>query len=195
MSLQPLPILRNPKPHLVAYVTMIREAMQRQKLDYPGLCNAMGTTQKERPGVYNWITGKNGPGPDARVKLARVLGLTEDQLIAPLKDLKFPGRQAHHRSPPWETPEDKARRLHKKVSNLGPAQRAVALAATQAGPTAATSVLVAAPEQPVRDVFTIAGRSDGQISVQLRVTLDATRGMALARFLMDFGLIVGDQEA
>jgi hypothetical protein len=53
---------------------------------------------------------------------------------------------------------------------------------------------VAAVAEPVRDVFTIAGRSDGQISLRLQVTLDAGRGLALARFLMDAGLVVGDGE-
>jgi hypothetical protein len=46
--------------------------------------------------------------------------------------------------------------------------------------------------EPVRDVFSITGRSDGQINVRLQVTLDAARGMALGRFLMDFGLVMGD---
>jgi transcriptional regulator with XRE-family HTH domain len=73
---------------------------------------------------------------------------------------------------------------------LGPAQRAVAL--VQAAPPGAVTTVAA---EPVRDVFTIAGRSDGQITVQLRATLDAGRGMALARFLLDFGLIVGDEPA
>ena len=50
------------------------------------------------------------------------------------------------------------------------------------------------PAEPVRDVFSIMGRSDGQISVRLQATLDAQQGMALARFLMDFGLIVGDEQ-
>jgi hypothetical protein len=57
---------------------------------------------------------------------------------------------------------------------------------------AAQPVAVTLTAEPVRDVFSITGRSDGQISVRLQATLDAQRGMALARFLMDFGLIVGD---
>jgi hypothetical protein len=118
------------------------------------------------PAVYTWLAGKNAPGPEYRARLAQVLGLTEAQLTSPHQV------GAHSKRP----------------ATLGPAQRAVAL--VQAAPPGAVVT-----SEPVRDVFTIAGRSDGQITVQLRATLDAGRGMALARFLLDFGLIVGDEPA
>jgi hypothetical protein len=98
-----------------------------------------------------------------RPKLAKALGLTEAQLTSPLT------RGQHTKQP------------------LGPAQKAVVLAQSQQVMPTATLT------EPVRDVFSITGRSDGQISVRLQATLDAQRGMALARFLMDFGLIVGDE--
>jgi transcriptional regulator with XRE-family HTH domain len=145
------------RPDLQSMMLAIHKAMHERKLDVKGLCKALGVPIDKRPAVYNWTTGKNGPGPEYRAKLAQVLGLTEAQLTAP---------------------GSKSKQL------LGPAQRAVALVAAQ-------PVAVTLTAEPVRDVFSIVGRSDGQISVRLQATLDAQRGMALARFLMDFGLIVG----
>ena len=142
----------------------IHKAMRERKLDVRGLCEALGVPIDKRPAVYNWTTGKNGPGPEYRAKLAKVLGLTEEQLTSPLPQGR-PTKQL-----------------------LGPAQRAVALV-QQAVP--GPSAMLA---EPVRDVFSITGRSDGQINVRLQVTLDASRGMALGRFLMDFGLVMGDTE-
>ena len=49
---------------------------------------ALGVPIEKRPAVYNWITGKNGPGPEYRAKLAQVLGLTEAQLTSPLKQAR-----------------------------------------------------------------------------------------------------------
>jgi len=145
-------------PALRPMMIAIQTAMCEQELDVTGLCKALGMPIDRRSAVYNWVAGKNGPNPVMRAKLAKVLGLTEEQLTAP---------------------GSKSKQL------LGPAQRAVALVAAQ-------PVAVALTAEPVRDVFSITGRSDGQISVRLQATLDAQRGMALARFLMDFGLIVGD---
>jgi hypothetical protein len=154
--------MRQPKakdnPALRPMMIAIQTAMRERDLDVKSLCKALGVPIHKRPAVYNWITGKNGPGPEYRAKLSKVLGLTEAQLTAP---------------------GSKSKQL------LGPAQRAVALVAAQ-------PVAVTLTAEPVRDVFSITGRSDGQISVRLQATLDAQRGMALARFLMDFGLIVGD---
>jgi hypothetical protein len=124
---------------------------------------------EKRPAVYNWIAGKNGVSDAYRARLARVLGLTEAQLTSPHT------KGAHSKRP----------------ATLGPAQRA--LVAAQAA-QAAQPVAVAHLVEPVRDVFTIAGRSDGQINIRLQTILDAGRGMALARFLLDFGLIVGDEQ-
>jgi transcriptional regulator with XRE-family HTH domain len=148
-------------PYLQPMMVAIHQAMRERKLTVKTLAEALGMTA---PPVYNWVAGKNGPNPEARVKLAKVLGLTEEQLTSPLP----PGSHG------------------KSMAALGPAQRAVVLA-EQAGP--ATAMLLA---EPVRDVFSIVGRSDGQLSIRLQVTLDAPRGMALARYLMDFGLIVGE---
>jgi hypothetical protein len=150
------------RPDLQSMMIAIQTAMQERKLDTKGLCDALGVPVEKRPAVYNWITGKNGPSEVYRAKLSKILGLTEAQLTAATKS------------------KPRTKQL------LGPAQRAVALA-QQAGPSPS-----AMPTEPVRDVFSITGRSDGQISVQLQATLDASRGMALARFLMDFGLIIGD---
>jgi transcriptional regulator with XRE-family HTH domain len=136
--------------------------MKQRDLSVKDVAKAMGLEARQIPAVYNWMAGKNGPSPEMRPKLAKVLGLTEAQLTSPAK----PGQ-------------------HTKQL-LGPAQRAVALVAAQ-------PVAVTLTAEPVRDVFSITGRSDGQISVRLQATLDAGRGMALARFLMDFGLIIGDE--
>ena len=158
------------QPYLQPMMLAIQGAMRERKLTVRTLAETMGITM---PPVYNWVAGKNGPSPEMRVKLAKVLGLTEEQLTSPL-------------------PSGSHGRPAAAAVQLGPAQRAVVLA-EQARPTAATSVLLS-PAEPVRDVFSITGRSDGQISVRMQVTLDAQRGMALARFLMDFGLIVGDDQ-
>ena len=155
------------QPYLQPMMLAIHDAMRERNLDVTALCGALGITLDKRPAVYNWVAGKNGVGDAYRAKLARVLGLTEEQLTSP----QAPG--AHSRPP----------------ATLGPAQRAVALVEQAAQP-----VSVAHPVEPVRDVFSITGRSDGQISVRMQVTLDAAKGMALARFLMDFGLIIGDEE-
>jgi transcriptional regulator with XRE-family HTH domain len=156
------------QPYLQPMMLAIQGAMRERGLNTKSLAEAMGITV---PPVYNWVAGKNGPSPAMRVKLAKVLGLTEAVLTSPLPSGSH-GRPA-------------------AAVQLGPAQRAVVLA-EQARPTAATSVLLS-PAEPVRDVFSITGRSDGQINVRLQVTLDAQRGMALARFLMDFGLIIGEE--
>jgi transcriptional regulator with XRE-family HTH domain len=160
--------MKFPKPSKAALRPMallIQGAMKQRDLSIKDVAKAMGLEARQVPAVYNWIAGKNGPSEPFRAKLAKVLGLTEAQLTSPLKS------GSHGR------PREIA---------LGPAQRAVVLAQTQP----ATPVIM--PAEPVRDVFSITGRSDGQISVRLQATLDAGRGMALARFLMDFGLIVGD---
>jgi len=161
------------KPHLQAMMVLIQTAMRERKLDTKGLTEAMGLREDQYAAVANWTAGKNGPNPEMRVKLAKVLGLTEAQLTSPI----LPG--SHGRP---------------AAVQLGPAQRAVALAELKQVKKAAP-VLLASPAEPVRDVFSITGRSDGQINVRLQVTLDAQRGMALARFLMDFGLIVGESDA
>lgn len=157
-----------PKPSKAALRPMallIQGAMKQRNLSVKDVANAMGLEAGQVPVVYNWVAGKNGPGPEMRPKLARALGLTEEQLTSPLK-IGSHGR-----------PREIA---------LGPAQRAVALVQQVApGPSAMLA-------EPVRDVFSITGRSDGQINVRLQVTLDASRGMALGRFLMDFGLVMGD---
>jgi transcriptional regulator with XRE-family HTH domain len=149
-------------PALRPMTLLIQGAMKQRDLSVKDVAKAMGLEARQIPAVYNWMAGKNGPSPEMRPKLAKVLGLTEAQLTSPAK----PGQ-------------------HTKQL-LGPAQRAVALVAAQ-------PVAVTLTAEPVRDVFSITGRSDGQISVRLQATLDAQRGMALARFLMDFGLIVGDE--
>jgi len=162
--------MKFPKPSKAALRPMallIQGAMQQRNLSVKDVIKAMGLEARQGPAVYNWVAGKNGPGPEMRPKLAKALGLTEEQLTSPLKS------GSHGR------PREIA---------LGPAQRAVVLAQTQP----ATPMIM--PAEPVRDVFSIVGRSDGQISVRLQATLDAQRGMALARFLMDFGLIVGDHD-
>jgi hypothetical protein len=153
------------RPYLQPMMLAIQAAMRERNLDVKGLSEALGA--KSPAIIYNWVAGKNGVGDAYRARLAQVLGLTEAQLTSP----QAPG--AHSKRP----------------AALGPAQRAVAL--VQAAPPGAVPVVT----EPVRDVFTIAGRTDGQITVQLRATLDAGRGMALARFLLDFGLIVGDEPA
>lgn len=150
------------RPDLQPMMVALHKAMHERKLDAKGLCAALGVPIEKRPAVYNWITGKNGPGPEYRAKLAQVLGLTKAQLTS------------------------RPRKVALDLAKAGPAQRAVVLAQTQP----ATPMIM--PAEPVRDVFSIVGRSDGQISVRLQATLDAQKGMALARFLMDFGLIIGD---
>ena len=163
--------MKFPKPSNAALRPMallIQGVMKQRNLSVKDVTEAMGLEARQTAAVYNWVAGKNGPRPEYRAKLAKVLGLTEAQLTSPLK----PG--SHGR------PREVA---------LGPAQRAVVLA--QSSPQAAASPLTLT--EPVRDVFSITGRSDGQISIRLQATLDAQRGMALARFLMDFGLIIGDE--
>ena len=152
------------KPFLQPMMLTIHAAMRERKLTVTSLTKAMGLELRQVPAVYNWVAGKNAPNPEMRAKLAKVLDLDEAVLTSPLP----PGSRG------------------KPMAALGPAQRAVVLASAQAGPM----LLV----DPVRDVFSIVGRSDGQLSIRLQVVLDAQRGMALARFLMDFGLIVGDEE-
>ena len=154
--------------YLQPMMVAIHTAMRERELTLQGLCDAMGLTPDKRPAVYNWIKGKNGPSDLYRAKLAQVLGLTEAQLTSPHPT-------GSKRKP---TPDQ-----------LGPAQRALVAA------QAAQPVAVTLTAEPVRDVFTIAGRSDGQISIRLQTTLDGQRGMALARFLLDFGLIIGDEES
>jgi transcriptional regulator with XRE-family HTH domain len=164
--------MKFPKPSNAALRPMallIQGAMKQRDLSVKDVAKAMGLEARQIPAVYNWMAGKNGPGPEMRPKLAKVLGLTEAQLTSPLKS------GSHGR------PREIA---------LGPAQRAVALVQQAVPGPSAMSELKQLVE-PVRDVFSITGRSDGQISVRLQATLDAQRGMALARFLMDFGLIVG----
>lgn len=164
--------MKFPKPSNAALRPMallIQGAMKQRDLSVKDVVKAMGLEERQIPAVYNWIAGKNGPGPEMRPKLARVLGLTEAQLTSPKHG-------SHGRS---------------REIALGPAQRAVVLAQTQPA-ASAQSAPVIMPAEPVRDVFSIVGRSDGQISIRLQATLDAQKGMALARFLMDFGLIVGD---
>lgn len=149
------------RPYLQPMMLAIHAAMRERNLDVNGLADALGVTRDKRPAIYNWVAGKNGVSEAYRANLAAVLGLTEAQLTSP----QAPGGARPH---------------------LGPAQRAVAL--VQAAPPGAVPTVAA---EPVRDVFTISGRSDGQISLRLQVTLDAARGLALARFLMDAGLVVG----
>jgi hypothetical protein len=151
-------------PYLQPMMLAIHDAMRERNLDVTALCGALGVSLDKRPAIYNWVAGKNGVGDAYRARLARVLGLTEAQLTSPHTV------GAHSKYP----------------ATLGPAQRAVAL--VQAAPPGAV------PAEPVRDVFTISGRSDGQISLRLQVTLDVGPGLALARFLMDAGLVVGDGE-
>lgn len=156
------PNLKGARPHLREMAKAIQAAMAVRGMSVKALTAALGMEPRQVPAVYNWIAGKNAMLPETRTKLAKVLDLPEAVLVSPLP--------VGHKG---------------KLVLAGPAQRAVALAETAGvtpGPVA----------EPVRDVFSIVGRSDGQISVRLQATLDAGRGMALARFLMDFGLIVGD---
>lgn len=165
-----IPTTKASKPVLQPMVTAIRSAMRERHIpDARGLAVAMGLRHDQYATVWNWMMGKNGPNAEMRPRLAQTLGLDEAVLTSPQPS-------GHHR--PREP----------KIKQ-GPAARALALVEAKL-----PAVVNGAIAEPVRDVFTITGRSDGQISLRLSVTLDATRGLALARFLMDAGLIISGEE-
>ena len=64
---------------------LIQGAMQQRNLSVKDVTKAMGLEDRQTPAVYNWVAGKNGPSPEMRPKLAKVLGLTEEQLTSPLR--------------------------------------------------------------------------------------------------------------
>jgi transcriptional regulator with XRE-family HTH domain len=168
-----------PKPYLAAFAKTIQDAMKARNLTVVSLSDAMGLSKKERPAVYNWVMGKNGPGPGNRLKMAQALGLSAEQLIAPGKPGKQPGGRPPGTYPVRSEPA-------RPVS--GPAWRAVTLAET----AHANGVQVMPPTPPVNDVFTIRARSDGSMAIRLDANLPFKRGMQLAQFLLSFGLVSSD---
>lgn len=157
--------------------------MKARKLDFNSLAEAMGLHPKERPAMYNWVAGKNGPGPDNRARLAQALGLPVDALIAPSKPGHRPGGR-----PPGTSPERPVKD-HPAPPVSGPAWRAVALA-QEANHVNGAQLMP--PTPPVNDVFTIRVRSDGSMMVRLDTNLPFKRGMQLAQFLLSFGLVSSD---
>lgn len=168
------------KPYLQPLAKTIQDAMKARKLDFNSLAETMGLSEKERPAVYNWVAGRNGPGPENRARLAQALGLPVDALIAPGK----PGRQPGGRLPGTYPVRD-----HPAPPVSGPAWRAVALAQEA---THTNGAQLMPPTPPVNDVFTIRVRSDGSMMVRLDTNLPFKRGMQLAQFLLSFGLVSGD---
>jgi hypothetical protein len=169
-----LPKRANTKPKLRPMAQAIQAAMRQRGMDVPALTEALGLKVSQRGAVANWVVGVNGVGPQLRPRVAKVLGLNEDQLLGPVIDSlgrrRNPGRPS-------------------TAKLLGPAQRAVALVQTAA---VNGELLPAAP--PVSDVFTIRARTDGTMLIRLDANLPFAKGTQLVQFLLNFGLVIGAEE-
>jgi transcriptional regulator with XRE-family HTH domain len=158
---------KKPNPRLRLMARRIQDAMKARGLDQGALADAIGLTKAQRPVISNWIRGMNGPGDLIRPKLATVLQVPEDQLVAP-------GREA---------------RSH-NGGRKGPAQRAVALVQV-----AQSNGQLLPPSTPVTDVFVFRARSDGTIGIKLDAVLPYARGVQLINALLGFGLVIGAEDA
>ena len=156
----------------------IKARMKQLKIkNARGLAEALGYEGGERARVYNWIAGNNGPDIKAREYLIQKLGL--DPAV-------FAGIEVNTPSKP------------RSKTKPGIVQRAMALAhADQAN---GGQALVPAQAQAhthttvVSDVFSCRVRSDGTMQVKLDTNLPLMQGMALMKFLMEFGLVADQQQ-
>lgn len=132
------------------------------------LALALGLDPKQRPAIYHWREGHNAPIPATAAKLGQVLDLDIEHYI------------------------DRSPRETKRVAKLrmGPAQRALTLAAQANGSTP----VIMSPAPPVSDVFVFRARSDGTIGVKLDTVLPYARGVQLINALLGFGLVIGAED-
>jgi hypothetical protein len=171
--LKPLPkIVPHIKDEVKSVTDTIRQAMRHRHIDVPMLTETLGLDKSQRGAVAHWVKGQNGPSSQMRPKLAEILGVSEDTLIA---GGPSGGRAAANFNPP------------KPKKNLGPAQRAVALVAAHA-----PEILAPPPgPPPAQDVFVIRARTDGTMQVRLDANLPYAKGSQLVQYLLSFGLVIG----
>jgi hypothetical protein len=139
------------------------------------LTTLLGYEQRQMVRVYNWIRGVNGPNASARNDLIDKLGVPAEV---------FDGITI--------VPHGSGRDRPAKKSKPGPAQRAVALA-EQVRANGGQALALSPPAPVISDVFSCRVRSDSTMQVKLDAVLPFIQGMALMKFLLDFGL-VQDQE-
>ena len=79
----------------------LRDYLKRTGKDVGDLNKAIGAP-RGHTSVYHWLNGKGGPGPDNRVKLAKLLGCKPDDLAAKVRGKApdgIPAIERHVNSP------------------------------------------------------------------------------------------------
>ena len=172
------------QPHLLTYAEKIRKAAEFKGITLPQIAKHLGV---DVAAVYHWVAGVNGVSHEYRPVLAKLLGLSINDLVAPpnpnprapsgLKSkLGRPhnaapnGHDAAHPAPDTDTDTD-----------TGPAQRALVAYQDKAASIPYTP--------PVSDLCAFKLRSDGTVTVKLETTLPYAKGLRLMGYLFEFGLV------
>ena len=167
----------------------IQARMKELKINTTDLTRLLGYPHTSMARVHHWVRGASGPNEEACRKLVEKLGVSPSVF----EGLVFPG------GPNQSTAGGKKR--HQRKTPETPASRAVALAHAHAEVEArrnggrALVPITTALNHAVSDVFSCRVRSDGTMQVKLDASLPLMQGMALMKFLMDFGLVADQQQA
>jgi hypothetical protein len=167
----------------------INARMKELKINTADLTRLLGYPDTSLARVDHWVKGMNGPNQEACRKLVEKLGVSPSVF----EGIMFFGG-----------PNRGETGGKKRGTPRTPASRAVALAEAHARAEAdaearrnggqALIPLTTALPHVVSDVFSCRVRSDGTMQVKLDTNLPLMQGMALMKFLMEFGLVADQQQ-
>lgn len=149
----------------------IQARMKELKINTTDLTRLLGYPHTSMARVHHWVRGASGPNEEACRRLVEKLGVSPSV---------FEGIDFIRRKTP-RTPASRAMELAQAEARRNGGQALVPV----------TTAL----NHAVSDVFSCRVRSDGTMQVKLDTNLPLMQGMALMKFLMEFGLVADQQQA